>query len=188
MKIIGAGFGRTGTMSLCEALNKLGYGPCYHFIELFKNPSHIKVWQSAADGDDVDWKALLKDYQSGLDYPIVGFYQELMAAFPDARVILTVRDPERWYESTIETIYQGTVIPQWFLQFIPSLRHINKMTDATAWDRIFDGRFKDRAYAIQKYNEHIQQVKEVVPADRFTGVQCQRWMAPPMQVSQCTRT
>jgi hypothetical protein len=111
MQIIGAGFGRTGTMSLRAALEQLGYSPCYHMLEVFKQPRHIQLWQAAADGQPVDWQAFLGAYKAGLDYPLAAFYRELLAIFPDAKVILTVRDPERWYESTLETIYQGTAVP-----------------------------------------------------------------------------
>ena len=60
MQIIGAGFGRTGTMSLKTALEELGFGPCYHMIEVYKHPSHIKGWQAVADGEDVDWEGFLR--------------------------------------------------------------------------------------------------------------------------------
>jgi len=167
MRIIGAGFGRTGTMSLCAALEKLGYDPCYHMIEVFKHPGHIKIWQAAADGKAVDWQAFLGQYNSGLDYPVVGFYRDLMAAFPDAKVILTVRDPAKWYESTIETIYQGTVMPQWLLELLPPFKGMNRMIEATTWDRMFQGRFEDRNYAIKVFEDHIAEVQQIVPAERL---------------------
>ena len=167
MQVIGAGFGRTGTMSLCAALDQLGYGPCYHMTEVFKNPAHIRVWQAAADGDPVDWRALLGDYPSGLDYPLVAFYEDLMATFPDAKVILTVRDPDRWYDSTLETIYQGAAIPGWLLMVVRPLRGLQAMIDATTWDRLFDGQFEDRDDAIRVFNEHIARVQETVPPERL---------------------
>lgn len=167
MKIIGTGFGRTGTMSLCEALSKIGYAPCYHMSEVFKNPSHIKLWQSVADGEDVDWQAFLGEYQSGLDYPVVGFYEDIMKAFPDAKVILTVRDADSWYESTLETIYyDGAAIPGW-VQKISPFNGLNRMIDSTTWNRIFDGRFEERDYAIEVYEAHIEKVKAIVPPEKL---------------------
>jgi hypothetical protein len=167
MQIIGAGFGRTGTMSLTTALKQLGFGPCYHMMEVFKHPSHIAHWQAAADGQEVDWSAFLDNYKSGLDYPLSAYYKELMAVFPDAKVILTVRDPQPWYESTMETIYGGTAIPIWALKFIPPFRGLQHMIQSSVWDRLFDDRFEDRDYAISVFNDHIAEVKRTVPEDKL---------------------
>jgi hypothetical protein len=167
MKIIGAGFGRTGTMSLCAALVELGFDPCYHMLEVFKHPSHIQFWTNAAEGQPVDWRAALGMYESGLDYPLAGFYQELLAVFPDAKVILTVRDPSRWYESTLQTIYRGTAIPGWLLAFLPLYRGMQRMVQRAIWDRLFDGRFDEREHAIRVFEDHIKEVMETVPAEKL---------------------
>jgi len=167
MQIIGAGFGRTGTMSLTAALEQLGLDPCYHMLEVFKHPSHIKRWQAAADGEEIDWQDFLGDYKAGLDYPLSAFYKELMAAFPEAKVILTVRDPQRWYESTLETIYQGTAVPGWLLSVVPLFRNMNRMVQSAVWKKVFDGRFEERDYAISVFNEHIAEVKRTVPKNKL---------------------
>ena len=167
MQIIGAGFGRTGTMSLTAGLKQLGFDPCYHMMEVFKHPSHIKRWQAAADGEDIDWQRFLGDYKAGLDYPLSAFYKKLMTAFPEAKVILTVRDPQRWYESTRETIYQGTAVPGWLLNVVPIFRNMNRMVQSAIWDKIFDGRFEERDHAIRVFNEHIEEVKRSVPKDKL---------------------
>lgn len=121
MEIIGAGFGRTGTLSLKAALEQLGYSPCYHMLEVLQHPSHIATWQAAADGQPVDWANFLAGYPAGLDYPLAGFYQELLSAFPEAKVILSVRDPERWYESTYQTIFQGAALADAPVAALPRL-------------------------------------------------------------------
>jgi hypothetical protein len=167
MQIIGAGFGRTGTMSLRAALEQLGFGPCYHMIEVFKHPGHIKVWQAAADGEEIDWRNFLRDYKAGLDYPLAAFYREIVAIFPEAKVILTVRDPQRWYDSTRETIYRGTAIPDWLLRFLPPFRGMKKMVTAAIWERLFAGRFEDRQHAIRIFEEHIEEVQRTVPPERL---------------------
>src|SRR5207248_1610854 len=106
LKIIGAGFGRTGTMSLKVALEELGFRPCYHMIEVFERPADIAVWEVAAMGKPIDWAALFAGYQATVDWPACIFYKELMHVYPDAKVILTVRNPENWYESAKSTIFQ----------------------------------------------------------------------------------
>src|SRR5579884_3535914 len=106
LKIIGAGFGRTGTLSVKAALEELGFGPCYHMIEVFQHPDHLLQWEAATRGEAIDWRKLLEGYQAAVDWPACSFYKQLMEIYPDAKVLLTVRDPEKWYESVISTIYQ----------------------------------------------------------------------------------
>ena len=167
MQIIGASFGRTATTSTRIALNHLGFGPCYHMIEVFMHPSHIAQWQAAADGHPVDWREFLAKYPSGLDYPFSAFYKEILAAFPEAKVILNVRDPQRWWQSTRDTIYNQILIPDWMNSIFIFHRGLKKMVDDTIWKRLFDGRFLERDYAIQVFNDHIKEVKALVPADRL---------------------
>jgi hypothetical protein len=86
-------------MSLKVALEELGFGPCYHMSEVFENPEHVELWENAARGKPVDWEELFRGYRATVDWPGAAFYEELMERYPDAKVILTVRNPERWYES-----------------------------------------------------------------------------------------
>ncbi len=66
MKVIGAGFGRTGTLSIKAALEELGFGPCYHQFEVRNNPAHAKMWIDAARGEPADWRELFKPSNCGL--------------------------------------------------------------------------------------------------------------------------
>jgi hypothetical protein len=177
MKVIGAGFGRTGTMSLKAALEQLGFGPCYHMTEVFARPEHTNFWLSAWRGEPVDWEGVLGEYEATLDWPACTFYEELMERNPGAKVLLSVRDPERWYESTRSTIYEMSVeIPR------SSLYHIGytlislvifrgsrrfELADEIIWDGTFDGRFEDEAYAVGIYERHNAEVQSQVPADRL---------------------
>ena len=106
VKVIGAGFGRTGTASLKDALEELGFGPCYHMFEVFANPGHADFWEAAWRGEPADWDGILGPYEATVDWPACSFYEELMERNPDAKVLLSVRDPERWYESTRNTIHK----------------------------------------------------------------------------------
>ena len=65
MKLIGAGFGRTGTMSLKAALERLGYGPCFHMIDLIRDPTPLAHWEAAYRGDPVDWEAAFDGWEQG---------------------------------------------------------------------------------------------------------------------------
>ena len=92
LKVIGAGFGRTGTLSLKEALEKLDYGPCHHMKEVFLNSEQAEYFYQASTGISVDWDAVYKDYSSAVDWPTASYYKELSDKYPDAKVILGMRD------------------------------------------------------------------------------------------------
>src|SRR5712671_5471715 len=120
MRVIGAGFGRTGTLSLKRALEDLGFGPTYHMQEVMRRPSHIGRWLRYARTGDVDWDELFAKFNSGVDYPVSCVWEELASRYPDARVVLTVRDPQQWWASTASTIYRfRTAFPAWTLRLVP---------------------------------------------------------------------
>ena len=110
LKVIGAGFGRTGTLSLKLALEQIGLGPCYHMTEVFKNPLAPGWWNEAADGRP-DWGKIYEGYNASVDWPGATFYAQLADAYPEAKVILTVRDSEAWFRSTQATIFPNPTPP-----------------------------------------------------------------------------
>lgn len=175
LKVIGAGFGRTGTKSTKEALELIGFGPCHHMTELFAHPGTIRDWLRVAQGEPADWEALLDGYCSAVDWPSAAYWRELMRAYPDARVLLTVRDPQRWYDSVSNTIYRGRStdpenMPPGLRQAVeaqPELRDQMRLTDTLIWQGTFDGRFTDREHALRVYADHNAEVRATVPADRL---------------------
>ncbi len=174
MKVIGAGFGRTGTYSLKVALEMLGIGPCYHMVEVFEHPEHVAVWQAAADGQPVDWKALFQGYQAAVDWPACRFYAQLMDVFPDAKVLLTVRDPEKWHTSVMNTIHprnnDESDDPHTLAQ--------RRMTTSVIWQGTFNGRLDEKDYAIGVYERHIEEVRRRVPSDRLLEYQVSEGWEP----------
>jgi len=107
LRVIGPGFGRTGTMSFKAALEQLGLGPCYHMIEVYENEGHVEAWTAAIDGHPPDWSSLLAGYESVVDWPACAFWKQLRDAHPDAKIVLTRRDPDAWFESMTNTIFQA---------------------------------------------------------------------------------
>lgn len=168
MKVIGAGFGRTGTRSFKRALEDLGLGPTYHMQEVMRRPSHIQQWRRFARTAEADWDALFSGFGSGVDYPVSCVWEELASHYPDTKVVLTVRDPEQWWESTASTIYRfRTAFPAWMLRSVPTTRHFVEMVDRLVWDGLFDGRFPDREHAIGVFERHIEHVRATCPPDRL---------------------
>lgn len=174
LEVIGAGFGRTGTMSLKVTLEELGFGPCYHMSEVFENPGHAEYWEAAREGS-ANWEKVFDGYRATVDWPGAAFYEELMERDPGAKVILTVRDPERWYESVRSTIYTiqnvaSSPIFSLAALFVPRIRQtkrVARMASDLAWGDVFGGRFEDRRYAIEVFERWNEQVRKRVPAERL---------------------
>ncbi len=159
LKVIGAGFGRTGTLSLKAALEELGFGPCYHMIELFEKPGATEQWSAIASGEPIDWNTVFDGYQATVDWPACAVYKELMQAYPEAKVLLSVRDPEKWYESVASTIYQSS-------HRDPTSLH-DRMVNGLIWQGTFNGRFEEKDYAIAIFQRHIEEVKRHVPPEKL---------------------
>jgi hypothetical protein len=167
LKVIGAGFGRTGTLSLKTALEELGFGRCYHMEEVMKNPRHLKYWAQIFHGGKADWENLFKGYQSATDWPVAAYYQDLMSVYPDAKIILTVRDPERWHKSIMNTIYQLSRKFARFTRIIPVVHRFFNGMEIVIWEGIFDKKLEEKAYAVEVFRKHIEEVKRMVPEDRL---------------------
>lgn len=176
LKVVGAGYGRTGTKSLQIALETLGFGKCYHMEALFRNPADVKHWQNAYKEQETDWSSLFEDYTSAVDFPCSMYYKELADHFPDSKVILSVRDPEKWYKSASDTIFSFDPGPKIKLKMLFSMlysstaRNLFKvilLNEKSIWKKYFEGRFKDKDYTINKFNQHIEDVKKNIPAERL---------------------
>ena len=164
MKNIGAGYGRTGTTSLKLAFEMLGY-PCYHMEEVVKNVQrgHFELWDDAFNGRPVDWDALFAEYEATVDFPGCVFYKELMEAYPDAPVILSVRDSEGWWNSFAKLIKVSNRTR--FLAFLPFFRKFHGMMQNVERN-IFNGDM-EKNNAIRAYEEHNEAVKASVPVERL---------------------
>ncbi len=173
LKVIGAGFGRTGTLSLKLALEQLGFGPSYHMYELFNHhPDHIHQWDDAHQGRVVDWDTLYADYNATVDWPSCNFWKELSEYYPEAKIIINVRDAESWHTSVLNTILPASL--RSFESSDPALREIGEWLFRVIWEGVFDGRMTDRSHAISIYNQHVDNVLKSAPSDRllvFDGTQ-----------------
>ena len=165
IEVIGAGFGRTGTMSLKLALEKLGFDKCYHMYEVAQHPEHVEVWQQATRGEPVDWSELYVGYRASVDWPACNFWEIQLRQYPDARVVLSERDPERWYESIMNTIYPGSLKAKESED--AAVQAFADMAFELIWDGTFHGRVEDREHAIDVYQAHNDYVKKQVPRNRL---------------------
>jgi hypothetical protein len=177
IKIIGAGLPRTGTNTLKASLEQLGYNKTYHMKELLGHPENLHYWLSLQSTGITKWDELYQGFEATVDFPGYPWYKEHMTRYPDAKVILTVRPFENWYSSIYSTIWQAG--PQTAFQkiammsrllFNPRLRSVIKCVKF-AKGHIFglhlQGRFKDKAFAEKIFNQHIEEVKAYVPAEKL---------------------
>ncbi|GAA4139424.1 sulfotransferase family protein [Actinomadura keratinilytica] len=167
LEVIGVGFGRTGTLSLKVALERLGFGPCHHMLALFDDPGQIALWKRAARGEAVDWTEVYRNYRSTVDWPGARFWRQIADAFPAAKVVLTVRDPESWYDSAHRSIYETAMAPLPESGVDPVYAALREMSHEVVWDGVFGGRFADRDHAIRTFTEHNEAVRRALPAERL---------------------
>ncbi len=159
LKIVGAGLGRTGTASLKVALEKLGVGRCYHMSEALAKPEHMGLWLNAANGNP-DWDGLLGEYSASVDYPACTYWQELADYYPDAKVLLTVRDAGGWFESVNETIMS----PE-FNEHIKG-SPFGDLLETVVW-KTLDYRMQDRDFMVQYFERRTAEIKAAIPAGRL---------------------
>jgi len=160
LKVVGAGVGRTGTHSLKIALEQLLTGPCHHMVEILADPSQASGWTDAIEGRPVDWSTMPAGYVSLVDWPGCSFWPELSAANPDALVLLSVRDPESWYRSASNTIFQS------FDKVPPELGPWMIAMRTLLHDR-FSDRMEDPTAMMDAYERHNSAVRQAIPSTRL---------------------
>ena len=154
-----------------------GVGLWASLTEVFENLRHVEVWEAARRGEKVHWQQFLAGYEVAVDWPACSFYEELMEAFPEAKVILTVREPEPWYASMQSTIYQLRKMTHglWPVRaafaladrVAPGATGTARLADHLVWEDTFDGRFEDKDYAIEVFERNNEAVRRRVPSERL---------------------
>ncbi len=174
MKVIGAGLPRTGTLSQKVALEMLGFGPCYHMVNVLTDLPLAEQWARAMD-EPADWEAIFGEHESTVDWPGSFFYRELADAYPNAKVVLSIRDPEAWERSMLDTIW-GLVHGHSLMAHISKAREVvdpdwwaymQLMRRMWAAQGVFSGpelRPGQLADAITRYQEQVQRN---IPEDRL---------------------
>jgi Sulfotransferase domain len=175
MRVIGAGLPRTGTLSQKVAWEMLGFGPCYHMVNVLGDLDLVPAWRAAYEGAPA-WESIFEGYEATVDWPGSYYYRELMEVYPDAKVILSTRDPEAWERSMRDTIwglFYGDILirdlssarcrvdPKWgaYIELMQEMWHRSGL--------IADGAQTTSASmrgALERYHE---EVKRTVPADRL---------------------
>lgn len=179
LKVIGAGFGRTGTLSLKAALEKLGYAKCHHMLEVFASQKQSRLWKAIGEGAQPDWDEVFEGFQASVDFPACVFWRELAEKYPDAKVVLSVRSADSWFKSASETIFAvGKVVPGWLKVLVPHVGRIFGMHGNLIRDRTFGGKLDDAAHAKAVFERHNALVKATIPADRLLVFEAKQGWEP----------
>ncbi len=178
LKLINAGLGRTGTTSLQVALERLGFGPGYHMFDIVSSDERLGQWERiVCDKQPADWEAIFDGYTSAVDGPCAIYYRQIMQAFPEAKIMLTVRDAEGWYRSTYDTLYQFALANRDNPADIHSRQsRLYRFTSSMIWNGLFGGRFEDKDHAIDVFHRHNQGVVATIdPANLLVYDVRQGW-------------
>ena len=159
LKVVGSGLGRTGTKSMQTALGMLGFGPCHHMVEVFRHPESMALWVEAAKGRP-NWDLIFKDYHAMVDYPGAAHWKAIADHYPDAKVLHTVRDPDKWFDSTQATIFAprshaaeppAGIQAEFFASFMgPFREHMH-----------------DRGFMTDYFRRHTEEVKAYIAPERL---------------------
>ena len=180
LRVVGAGLGRTGTTSLKLALEQLLDAPCYHMMEVFGKEDVAATWKRAAEGESVDWDALLADYRATVDWPAAAFWRELSDANLGAVVLLSTRDVDGWWKSASNTIFQA-------IQRTPppgSEMAIEREMILSLFHNRFTLNWDDEDAAKAAFLKHNDDVRRGVPPERLVewrpgdGWECARGAYP----------
>lgn len=157
LSVIGAGFGRTGTESMKRALDMLGFGPCHHMLEVMADPEQRRLWRSAARGENLNGDEAFAGFKSAVDWPSAFYWRELSQHYSDARILLTVRSADSWYESIAQTIFKA----------IKASTEPDSLGAKLIAERVFDNRLDDRAHVIAVYEKDNAEVRKAFGPDRL---------------------
>jgi len=175
LQVIGAGWGRTGTESLKIALEELGFDRCYHGFDLFNDGRKLQYWKELRETGTTDFDALFKGYRACVDFPAAYYYRELLKQYPDAKIILTVRDPSKWYDSAANTIFKKPdpvkfPILKWLGRISKKLNYIPQIyyhIQTFLFQEAFHGQIENKEAMMSLFEQWNEEVKRTVPADQL---------------------
>jgi hypothetical protein len=165
LSVIGAGFGRTGTTSLKQALEMLGFRPCHHMVEVERDRNQLAYWQAAIAGETVDWNAVFAGYRAATDWPACHYWRELAEFWPASKIILTVRPAEAWWKSFSNTIKLGMDMRDHLPD--PYARAVHEMAHSMIAGQAFRAPLHDRQAALDAYRRHNEAVCATIPPERL---------------------
>ncbi len=178
MRLLVLSLCRTSEIPLGQALKHLGYKP-FGMAEGMKNPGFIyRKWHEAAQakysGVGKSWgrkefDAMLSEYDTVLSLPGCLYAEELVAAYPDAKVILMTRSTESWVQTMrvaggeMLTWRGWGIMQRWDSSFSGALITLIQAQMPV----MCNGDFSPGGYAARKFEEHNDLVRRLVPKENL---------------------
>jgi hypothetical protein len=190
LEVIGAGYGRTGTSSLREALNLLGY-KTYHMQHVMKQ-GHVQDWMTVLNGKQalsevVDTLLVQAGYTATVDFPSMAYWQELADLYPHAKIILTERSsPEEWWQSASQTILVPNQVSRFLFALSPFWRSFGELLQLL-WYKTFDldrprhVTREDRDLVLQTYLQNSAEARAMNDSSRVLVYQVSQGWEPLCQ-------
>ena len=177
VRVIGTGYGRTGTTSLTAALEQLGFGPCLEAGEVFRHPRLIRPLLAAVEGKPTNWEEIFAGHESVVCEPVTPCWRQLVEYYPEMKVVHTVRDPQQWISSIRGTLFKRRRhINTWYgkvalrtsstlgTDLYPLIELFRRTLEGQILAWLADGQV-DRA--VEQFQAHTDEVVDTVPADRL---------------------
>ncbi len=165
LSVIGAGLGRTGTLSIKTALEQLGLGPCHHMDDVFASPERLRIWQKIAPGGETDWQKVFAGYQATIDWPSTSYWRELAEAFPQSKILLSVRPADKWWDSFDQTIRR--LIDTRGRASSAHLAEVLEYASRIINQETFGAETIERSLGLDVFDRRIAEVTGTIPPDRL---------------------
>lgn len=165
LEIIGAGYGRTGTLSTKTALEQLGFGPCHHMKEIFDSRDQLEIWRAAVRERSADWDQVFDGYRSCVDWPSTCFWKDLVAHYPDAKVVVTTRPVDGWVRSMQSTVCR--LIAERHERPPSHVRDVLDLADEVIAEWTFEGQLQDAPTLARVFEQRLDEVAETIAPERL---------------------
>ena len=176
IKVIGIGLPRTGTTSLKNALEILGFTPCYHITETVMhnrefNHNHVFKWVDAFNretSEPIPWDELLQHYQAACDYPTSPYFEELFKQYPAAKYVLTLRPEAEWLKSYKVLRHNHRHVRR----FAPIFQRAKKLMEMIEHlDSKLYGADQSDENLLRVFKEYNQKAENLIPAEQLLVLQ-----------------
>jgi hypothetical protein len=152
-------------MSLKQALEQLAFGPCHHMEELLMHPEQAHRWRGIVAGERMNWEEVFAGYDSQVDWPGAHVWRDLAAAYPQAKVIHTVRPEEHWWKSFSQTIAALLTSAQQMPP--PHILAVMEMATEMVSVQTFGAPLTDKEAALAAYRRRTEEVRAAIPPERL---------------------
>ncbi|HEX8624578.1 MAG TPA: sulfotransferase [Allosphingosinicella sp.] len=175
LAVVGVGLPRTGTFSLRLALERIGFAPCHHMLDLIDAPNRAWPWIAALDGDKIILADALAGYQAAVDLPACLLIEDILQQFPETYAVLTHRDPASWADSMEVTLMSGG-------EADPGLTRLV----AQCFERLFGTCTPTRDQLVEGYLRHVSSVRAIVPPQQLLVFRVEEGWGPLCRFLSCS--